>query len=171
MVYDGDESTTWINGLTSVPYNEPGYQRRDGLTQWGYNTNVKIILDKEAIVTGVQIINKVDKKDFPENYKMMSLQFSNGYSQEIQLANGKQNDVSKLDNPVKTSFVNVVGLSTWGHHDENPWPPKWQTGYRSGLAEIRVFGCSGGNFSLKYLSYSNLSVKLLEAKFSITCYF
>ena len=143
-MYDEDESTVWISGQNSVPYKEPGYQRRDGLSQWAYNTNVKIILDNEAIVTGVQIINKVDKKDFPENYKMMSLQFSNGYSQEIQLANGQQNEVSKLDNPVKTSFVNVVGLSTWGHHDGSY---SWGTGFRSGLAEIRVFGCSGGNLS------------------------
>ena len=157
-MYDGDESTVWISGQNSVPYKEPGYQRRDGLTQWGYNTNVKIILDKEAIVTGVQIINKVDKEDFPENYKMMSLQFSNGFSQEIQLANGKQNDVSKLDNPVKTSFVNVVGLSTWGHHDSSSWLSDSSTGFRSGLAEIRVFGCSGGNYSKKSFLCSNSSV-------------
>ena len=49
------------------------------MVQWGYNTNVKIILGTEAIVTGVQITNKVDEKDFYENYREVILAFSNGY--------------------------------------------------------------------------------------------
>ena len=158
MVYDEDESTVWTSGLNDLnfgDYTDPRISR-DGLRQYGYNTNVKIILGEEAIVTGVQIINKVDQEDFFENYKIMKLQFSNGYSKEISLANGKQNDISKLDDPIKTSFVDVVGISTWGKvpKDFKLWgrPATWlagiATGWRSGLSEIRVFGCGGGSFRI-----------------------
>ena len=143
-MYDGDESTVWISGQNSVPYKEPGYQRRDGLSQWAYNTNVKIILDNEAIVTGVQIINKVDEADYHENYKAVELQFSNGYAKEIELANGKQNEITSLENPVETSFVTIFGLSTWGQMPDDSWLSNHHTGFRSGLSEIRVYGCEEG---------------------------
>ena len=143
--------TSGLNDLNFGDYTDPR-TKRDGLRQYGYNTNVKIILGEEAIVTGVQIINKVDQKDFYENYKIMKLQFSNGYSKEIELANGKQNDVSKLDSPIKTSFVGVLGISTWGKvPDDFGYWLTWgdgSTGWRSGLSEIRLFGCGGGSFNI-----------------------
>ena len=150
LAYDGDESTVWTSGMNSLNfgnYGEPG-AFRDGIQQWGFNTNIKIILAKEAVVTGVQIINKKDQENFHENYKIMSLRFSNGYAKDVQLANGKQNEISKLDSPVKTSFVNVVGVTTWGKHPDcgRCWPPPKGTGWRSGLSEIRVFGCDAGIF-------------------------
>ena len=137
---DGDESTVWTSGLNRPNYDDPR-MFQDGKSQWGFNTNVKIILDKETIVSGVQIIKKVDQADFHENYKVMELQFSNGYAKEIELANGKQNEVSNLDNPVQTSFVNVVGMTTWGQMPDGHWLSSRHTGFRSGLSEIRVFGC------------------------------
>ena len=141
---DGDESTVWTSGLNRAHYEDPRIYR-DGKYQWGLNTNVKIILEKETIVSGVQIINKVDQADFYENYKIMELQFSNGYATEIELANGKQNEISNLDNPVQTSFVNVVGMTTWGQMpDDHFFLDGGHTGFRSGLSEIRVFGCEEG---------------------------
>ena len=158
LVYDEDESTVWTSGLNNLNFGDYTDPRTsiDGVRQYGYNTNVKIILGEEAIVTGVQIINKVDQKDYHENYKIMKLQFSNGYATEIELSNGKQNDVSKLDSPVETSFVDFVGISTWGKvpNDFPKWlsgeGSKWfngSTGWRSGLSEVRVFGCGGGRFN------------------------
>ena len=76
----------------------------------------------------------------------MELQFSNGYATEIELANGKQNEISSLDNPVQTSFVNVVGMTTWGQMpDDHFFLDGGHTAFRSGLSEIRVFGCDEGN--------------------------
>ena len=114
------------------------------LLHW-YCKVVKIILSKETIVSGVQIINKKDEADFYENYKAVELQFSNGYAKEIELANGKQNEATNLENPVETSFVNVAGLSTWGQMpDDHFFLNSGHTGFRSGLAEIRGFGCEDG---------------------------
>ena len=141
--YDGDESTVWTSGLNSPDYTDPRIYR-DGKYQWGLNTNIKIILSKETIVSGVQIINKVDEADYHENYKAVELQFSNGYAKEIELANGKQNEVTTLENPVETSFVNVFGLSTWGQMPDDSWLSNHHTGFRSGLSEIRVYGCEEG---------------------------
>ena len=141
--YDGDDSTVWTSGKNSYSWSQEAY--RDGKAQWGYGTNVKIILNKETIVSGVQITNKVDDADFYENYKVVELQFSNGYAKEVELANGKQNPVSTLDSPVATSFVNVFGISTWGAMpDDHFFLNSGHTGFRSGLSEIRVFGCEEG---------------------------
>ena len=82
-IYDGDESTVWTSGLNSINYKDPRIER-DGKRQWGFNTSVKIILSKETIVSGIQIINKVDKVDYHENYKAVEIQFSNGYVKEIE---------------------------------------------------------------------------------------
>ena len=119
--------------------------------QLGFNTNVKMIFSKETIVTGVQIINKNNKNDSFENYKKMELQFSNTYVKEVELANGKQNNVTILESPVKTSFVNIAGISTWGHLPIQHWVCagiypwcKRTTGFKSGLSEIRLFGCAEG---------------------------
>ena len=57
--FDGNDSTVWTSGLNSPDYNDVNIFQ-DGLIQWGYNTNVKIIFSAEAIISGVQIINKVD---------------------------------------------------------------------------------------------------------------
>ena len=118
------------------------------MVQWGYNTNVKIILGREAIVTGVQITNKVDEKDFYENYREVILAFSNGYQTMATLSSaGKANDITKLEQPVETSFVNILGVSTFGRMPSNKWPGTMSnrhTGFRSGLSEIRVFGCTEG---------------------------
>ena len=143
--YDGDESTVWTSNLKRAYYSDPRI-KRDGKYQWGLNTGVKIILGKQTIVSGVQVINKVDKVDYHENYKAVELQLSNGYVKEIELANGKQNEVTTLRNPVKTSFVTVFGLSSWGKMPNNHWSKlsNKHTGFRSGLSEIRVYGCEEG---------------------------
>ena len=118
------------------------------MVQWGYNTNVKIILGTEAIVSGVQIINKVDEEEFYENYKEVKLAFSNGYETLTTLSSaGKANDATTLEQPVETSFVNVLGVSTFGHMPTDTWfgdNGVHHTGFRSGLSEIRVFGCTEG---------------------------
>ena len=132
--------------------NSPDYDDsntfKDGLIQWGYNTNVKIILGTEAIVSGVQIINKKDEEEFYENYKEVKLAFSNGYETLTTLSSaGKANDVTTLEQPVETSFVNVLGVSTFGHMPSDSWfgdNGVHHTGFRSGLSEIRVFGCAEG---------------------------
>ena len=109
----------------------------------GLNTSVKVILDKETIVSSIQIINKADQKDFYENYKTMKLQFSNGYEKIIKLGNGKMNEPWLLENPLRTSYINFVGITTWGQmpddHLHLPFPD--HTGFRSGLSEIRLYGC------------------------------
>ena len=152
-LFDGDDSTVWVSGFNKAPAKSDPRYYVDGKFQWGLNTNIKIIFSKETIVSGVQIINKVDQEDFYENYKTMELQFSNPYTKEIKLANKKENEVMNLENPVQTSFVNFVGLTTWGQMPDNHWICtgvypycKGMTGFRSGLSEIRVFGCAEGNF-------------------------
>ena len=53
-----------------------------------------------------------------------------------------------LEQPVETSFVNVLGVSTFGHMPEDSWLAPYHeshTGFRSGLSEIRIFGCSEGD--------------------------
>jgi len=134
--------------------NSPDYDDsntfQDGLVQWGYNTNVKIILGAETVVSGVQIINKVDDADFYENYKQVKLAFSNGYEQLVDLSSeGKQNDAVTLAQPVETSFVNVIGVNTFSNMDGAgiSWlgdNAKYHTGFRSGMSEIRIFGCTEG---------------------------
>jgi len=115
------------------------------MIQWGYNTNVKIILGAESIVSGVQITNKVDEEDFYENYREVKLAFSNGYQTLTTLSSaGKANDVTTLEQPVETSFVNILGVSTFGHMPADSWLGVRHTGFRSGLSEIRVFGCTEG---------------------------
>ena len=141
--FDGDETTVWTSGLTDYS------KRSNGQWQWGYNTNVKVILDGEAVVTGVQIINKVDEANFYQNYNEIKLAFSNGFERLVSLnSDGKQNERINLEQPVETSFVNVLGVSTFGHIPEAPWCGnsncKRHTGYRSGLSEIRIFGCTEG---------------------------
>ena len=102
-------------------------------------------MSKETTVSGVQITNKVDSADFYENYKVVELQFSNGYAKEVELANGKQNPLTTLETPVSTSFINVFGISTWGQmQDDHFFLDGGHTGFRSGLSEIRVFGCEEG---------------------------
>ena len=141
---DGDENTVWVSGL-----NKPDYQdsntHQNGKTQWGYNTNVKVIFKKKTtVVSGIQIINKVDKEDFYENYKEMKIEFSNGYKRLVTLSShGKHNDILHFEQPVETSFVNVCGISTFGHMPENHKSglSSSHTGFRSGLSEIRIFGC------------------------------
>ena len=146
--FDGEESTVWTSGLNGPDYDDSN-TFKDGKIQWGYNTNVKIILDKEAVISGVQIINKVDEANFYENYNEIKLAFSNGFEQRVSLSSdGKQNEVMNLEQPVETSFVNVLGVSTFGHMPEDSWLAPYHeshTGFRSGLSEIRIFGCSEGN--------------------------
>ena len=141
----------WESGRNKITRNVDPKNYADDKYQMGRNTNIKMIFSKETIVTGVQIINKNDKKDSYENYKKMQLQFSNTFVKEVELANGKQNDVFNLEYPVETSFVNVAGLSTWGHMPVQHWICdgiypwcKRTTGFRSGLSEIRLFGCAEG---------------------------
>ena len=60
---------------------------------------------------------------------------------------GKANDATTLEQPVETSFVNVLGVSTFGHMPTDRWfgdNGVHHTGFRSGLSEIRVFGCTEG---------------------------
>ena len=140
-VFDDDESTQWTSSRNSIR-GLPGVMR-DGLYQWGYDTFVNIILRKEKIISGIQIINKVDKKDFYENYKEVNLKLSNDYDKYLQLANGKQNDINSLNPSVRTSYVNVTGLSNWGHVPKNLRLGK-STGFRSGFSEIRLYGCDKG---------------------------
>jgi hypothetical protein len=133
--------------LNGPDYNDPN-TFQDGLKQWGYNTNVKIIFGTETIVSGVQIINKVDEADFYQNYKEVKLAFSNGYEELVSLSSeGKQNEVFTLALPVETSFVNVVGVKTFGNMGEAgiSWLGDYahtHTGFRSGISEIRIFGCA-----------------------------
>ena len=139
-VIDGDESTVWASGLNSIV----NAQERliDGKVQWGFNTSIKVILDKETIVSSVQITNKVDQKDFYENYKTMKLQFSNGYVKIIKLGNGKMNEPWLLENPLRTSYINFVGITTWGdQRDAEIFSNPDITGFRCGLSEIRLYGC------------------------------
>jgi hypothetical protein len=132
--------------LNSPDYNDAN-TRQDDLIQWGYNTNVKIILATETVVSGVQIINKVDEADSCTNYKQVKLAFSNGYEELVSLSSeGKQNDVITLAQPVETSFVNVIGVNTFGNMGED-WPGTSHTGFRSGMSEIRIFGCTEGILS------------------------
>ena len=141
----------WESGRNKITRNVDPKNYADDKYQMGRNTNIKMIFSKETIVTGVQIINKNDKKDSYENYKKMELQFSNTFVKEVELANGKQNDVLSLKYPIETSFVNLEGLSTWGHMPDQhwicngiyPWCER-TTGFRSGLSEIRLFGCAEG---------------------------
>ena len=141
--YDGDESSVWQSYKNK--YERVPGSTRDGKEQLGFNTNVKIIFGKETIVSGVQIINKADREDYFENYKVVKLEYSNGHSKEIELANGKQNPIFNLETPVETSFVNVVGISTWGRiPDSHSWLDSRFTGYECGFSEIRVFGCEEG---------------------------
>lgn len=130
--------------MNSPDYDDPNTYY-DGKYQWGYNTNVKIILSKEAVVSGVQIINKVDEPNFYENYKEVKFAFSNGYEKKVTLSSeGKQNEVMNLEQPVETSFVNVLGVSTFGQMPEGHWLSSSHTGFRSGLSEIRIWGCTEG---------------------------
>ena len=102
-------------------------------------------LGAESIVSGVQITNKVDEEDFYENYREVKLAFSNGYQTLTTLSSaGKANDVTTLEQPVETSFVNILGVSTFGHMPADSWLGVRHTGFRSGLSEIRVFGCTEG---------------------------
>ena len=137
-VFDGDESTVWTSGLNSAN----GKPFIDGKTQMGLNTSVKVILDKETIVSSIQIINKADQKDFYENYKTMKLQFSNGYEKIVKLRNGKMNEPLLLENTLRTSYINFVGITTWGdQRDAEFFPDPDITGFRCGLSEIRLYGC------------------------------
>ena len=144
---DGDEDSVWTSGLNGPDYDDPN-TFVDGQAQWGYNTNVKLIFATEAVVTGVQITNKVDEVEFYENYKKVRIVFSNGYEETVTLdPNGKANDIHNLAQPVETSFVNIVGVSTYGYMPEDSWlwtESHFHTGFRSGLAEIKVFGCAEG---------------------------
>ena len=129
MSPDYNDPKTWINGVV----------------QWGYNTNVKVIFGEERIVSGVQIINKVEKEDFFENYKLVRLVFSDGFEKLVSLSsNGKQNEITNLEPAVRTSFVNVLGVSTFGHMPKESMLGEANTGFRSGLSEIRIFGCNQG---------------------------
>ena len=129
MSPDYNDPKTWINGVV----------------QWGYNTNVKVIFGEERIVSGVQIINKVEKEDFFENYKLVRLVFSDGFEKLVSLSsNGKQNEITNLEPAVRTSFVNVLGVSTFGHMPKESMLGEANTGFRSGLSEIRIFGCNHG---------------------------
>ena len=104
---------------------------------------MKVILGTEAVVSGVQIINKVNETEFYENYREVKLAFSNGYEELVTLSKyGKANDVHVIATPVQTSFVNIIGISTWGHMPEGHWLSDFHTGFRSGLSEIRIFGCA-----------------------------
>ena len=157
--FDGDESTVWTSGLNGPDYGDSN-TFQDGLIQWGYNTNVKLIFSSETIITGVQIINKVDDADFYENYKQVKLAFSNGYEEMVTLSSeGKHNDAVVLDQPVESSFVNVRGWNTFGNMADagiswiDPHGAS-HTGFRSGISEIRVFGCAEGtNVILIYRKY------------------
>ena len=148
-IFDGDESTVWTSGLNSPDYNDENTWQ-DGLIQWGYNTNVKIILSAETVVSGVQIINKVDQSDSYENYKQVKLAFSNGYEEIVDLSSeGKQNEAVRLAQPVETSFVNIIGVNTFSNMGTDTWLADngvYHTGFRSGMSEIRIFGCVEGTF-------------------------
>ena len=144
---DGDEATVWTSGLNGPDYDDPG-TFRDDKAQWGYNTNVKIILNTETVVSGVQIINKIDESEFYENYKEVRIAFSNGYEELVTLSpDGKANPVINMQQPVETSFVNIIGVSTYGHMPDGHWLSDFHTGFRSGLSEIRIFGCAEGKCS------------------------
>ena len=96
-------------------------------------------------MSGIQVINKVDKPDFYENYNELKFSFSNGFETLVSLSSsGKQNEIINLDYPVQTSFVNVLGVSTFSHMPEDHWLGTRHTGFRSGLSEIRIFGCDKG---------------------------
>ena len=134
----------WTSGLNSPDYDDSNTFNY-GKIQWGYNTNVKINLSKEAIISGVQIINKVDKEDFYENYSRVKLSFSNGYEELLELSSsGKHNEIISLKQPVTSFFVNLKGVSTFGQMPDKHWLGSSHTGFRSGLSEIRVFGCAEG---------------------------
>lgn len=122
----------------------------------------------EAIVSGVQIINYKNEDDydnfstFYENYKEVKLAFSNGYETQTTLSSaGKANEVTTLEQPVETSFVNVLGVSTFGHMPSEVWPGVYHTGFRGGLSEIRVFGCAEGKPSTQQKFLHSLLLLLL----------
>ena len=46
--FDGDEATVWTSGLNGPDYDDSN-TFQDGLIQWGYNTNVKLIFGAETI--------------------------------------------------------------------------------------------------------------------------
>ena len=84
---------------------------------------------------------------FHENYKEVNVAFSNGFTKLISLnSGGKHNEKFIFDHPVKTSFVNIMGVSTFSEMPVDHWLGKCHchTGFRSGLSEIRIFGCSKG---------------------------
>ena len=120
----------------------------DHKIQWGYNTFVKLLFKKELVVTGVQIINKVEDEYFYENYKDVMISFSDGFEKQVSLSpSGKQNRVFTLEHPVQSSFVNILGVSTFSHMPEGHFPGTRHSGYRSGISEIRIFGCDAGKSS------------------------
>ena len=110
--------------------------------QWAWGTYVEINLGGEAVITHVQITNKVDNADDYHNYKTVKLGFSNGYEEEITLSNGKYNDPYRLKYYVQTTSLKVTGISTWGVTNDQSWLTKDKfTGFRSGISEISMFGC------------------------------
>ena len=103
----------------------------DHKIQWGYNTFVKILFEKEVVVTGVQITNKVEEEYFYENYKDVMISFSDGFEKQVSLSpSGKQNRILTLEHPVKSSFVNILGVSTFSHMPEGHFPGTRHSGYR-----------------------------------------
>ena len=138
------------------------------MRQWAWGTYVEINLGKKAIITHVQITNKVDEKDDDSNYKTVKLTFSNGYEEEVNLNNGKKNDKHALKYPVETTLVRVTGVSTWGVTNDQTWLPKnTYTGWRSGMSEIRLFGCEGMKKQHSEVLRNNLSNMFIQFLFAL----
>ena len=171
VTFDGDDDTSWYNNKNSYGSNgEPG--QIDGLYQWSWGTYVDIQLGKEAVITHVKITNRVDAADDDSNYKTVKLGFSNGYEEEVTLSNGKDNDQYELQYPVQTTSLRVTGVSSWGVTNDLTWlNPDTYTGWRSGLSEIRLFGCEGMKTSqyIMFIMFSQFVFTLCHLQMFISC--
>ena len=68
-----------------------------------------------------------------------NVQFLNGYKETPNLnSEGKHNPTKNFQYPIKTTFINVTGESTFGEMNNNGIR---FTGMQSGLSEIKIWGC------------------------------